>query len=287
MARSITKKTTRENLVIKQTFSGIQGSALYQKVCYLFGHLFPSELACLYLFTFGVFRKKSRALIYTIWLLVCPQLFKKRFVPSVAITSLVSNTVSLRLYEQAMAPGNVTFEELFVLVELLQTFQPTSCFEIGTFDGRTTLNMAANTSDNAVIYTLDLPREQIGSTMFPLNPADLGVVEKETSGTRFRGTVWEHKIQQLYGDSATFDYTPYQGNIDFVFVDGSHTYDYALSDSRKAITLLRNGKGVILWHDYPVSPSVLKVINYLQASDPRFANIRYIKDTTFACLICG
>ncbi len=286
MARSITRKAARENLVIKETFSGIRGSVLYQKVCYLFEHLFPSELACLYLFTIGLFRKKSRALIYTIWLLVCPQLFKQRFVPPVAIASLVSNTVSLRLCEQAMAPGNVSFEELFVLVELLQTFQPTTCFEIGTFDGRTTLNMAANTPDDAVIYTLDLPREQIDSTLFPLNPADLGVVDKETSGARYRGTEWEYKIQQLYGDSATFDYTPYQGKIDFVFVDGSHTYDYALNDSYKAITLLRNGKGVILWHDYPVSPSVLKVINYLQAIDPRFANIRHIEGTTFACLIC-
>src|ERR1700676_560336 len=115
MARSITKKATRENLAIKQTFIGIQGNALYQRVCYLFGHLFPSELACLYLFTIGVFRKKSRALIYTMWLVVCPKLFKKRFVPSVAINSLISNTVSLRLYEQTMAPGNVTLEELFVL----------------------------------------------------------------------------------------------------------------------------------------------------------------------------
>ena len=286
MARSITKKATRENLIIKETYSGIQGSVLYQKVSYLFGHLFLSELACLYLFTIGLFQKKCRALIYTMWMLVCPQLFKKRFVPSVAIASLVPDAVTLRLYEQAMAPGNVSFEELFVLVELLQTFKPTTCFEIGTFDGRTTLNMAANTSDNAVIYTLDLPREQLDSTMFPLNPADLGVVKKETSGVRFHGTEWEHKIQQLYGDSATFDYTPYEGNIDFVFVDGSHTYDYALSDSLKAISLLRNGKGVILWHDYPVSPSVLKVINYLQATDPRFANIRYIKGTPFACLIC-
>ena len=146
--------------------------------------------------------------------------------------------------------------------------------------------MAANTADDAVIYTLDLPREQMDSTAFPLNPADLGVIEKERSGTRFLGTEWEHKIHQLYGDSAAFDYTPYLGKIDFVFVDGSHTYDYVLNDSRKAMTLLRNGKGTILWHDYPTTPSVRRAINHLQASDPSFANIRHIESTKFAYLIC-
>ena len=281
MVRNITEIISSE---LRQTVRGIQGRALYQSVWYLFQHLLPTQVACLYLFTIGLFRNKYRVLIYTIWKLVCPQVFTKRYVQSVAITSLVSNTVALRLYEQAEAVGNISFEELFILVELLQTCQPITCFEVGTYDGRTALNMAANTSDDAVIYTLDLPRDQIGSTIFPLNPADLGVVEKETSGARYRGTEWEYKIQQLYGDSAAFDYTPYQGKIDLVFVDGSHTYDYVLSDSRNAITLLRNEKGIILWHDYSNIYSVLKAINYLQATDSRFAGIRHIEGTRFAVL---
>jgi Methyltransferase domain len=283
MVRNIPEIISNE---LRQTIKGIQGRALYQSVWYLFEHLVPTQLACLYLFTIGPFRKKYRALIYTIWKLVCPQVFTKRYVPSVAITSLVSNAASLHLCEQAEDVGNISLAELFVLVELLRTCQPTTCFEIGTYDGRTALNMAANTPEDAVIYTLDLPRDQIGSTLFPLNPADLGVVKKETSGARYRGTEWEYKIQQLYGDSAAFDYTPYQGNIDFVFVDGSHTYDYVLSDSRQAMTLLRNGQGIILWHDYPTTSAVQKAINYLQATDSRFAGIRYIKDTRFAVLIC-
>lgn len=287
MVRNITEIISRENQAISQKISQIQKKSLHKRVGYLFVHLFPTAIACLYLFTIGIFRNKYRVLIYTIYMLVCPHIFKKRYVTPVTITSLVSNTVSLRLYEQAEASGNISFEELFILVELLQSSQPTSCFEIGTFDRRTTLNMASNTSDDAIIYTLDLPRAQIGSTIFPLDSADLGVIEKETSGARYHSTVWEHKIQQLYGDSAAFDYTPYQGKIDFVFVDGSHTYEYVLSDSRRAITLLRNGKGIILWHDYPTTSSVLKAVNYLQASDSRFANIRYIEGTRFACLICG
>ncbi len=194
--------------------------------------------------------------------------------------------VSLHLCEQVYVWGNIDLNELLVLVELLQALQPAACFEIGTFDGRTTLNMAANTLQEAVIYTLDLPREQIDRTALPLHSSDLDWADKETSGARYRGTVWEHKIQQLCGDSATFDYAPYQDKIDFVFIDGSHAYEYVLSDSRNAIALLRGGKGIILWHDYTTWPSVRKAIDYLRTTDPRFANTRYIDRTSFACLIC-
>jgi Methyltransferase domain len=284
MVRNITEKS-RVNRPIRRKSSENHKQALYKKVQYLYAHLVPTQLACLYLFTIGLFRKKYRTLIYDIWMMVCPQVFTKRYVPSVAITSLVSNAASLHLCEQGDdAVGNISLEELFVLVELLRTCQPTTCFEIGTYDGRTALNMAANTPEDAVIYTLDLPREEIDSTLFPLDPLDLVVVKKETSGARYRGTEWEYKIQQLYGDSAAFDYTPYQGNIDFVFVDGSHTYDYVLSDSRQAMTLLRNGQGIILWHDYSNIYSVQKAINYLQATDSRFAGIRHIEGTRFAVL---
>src|SRR5579859_91839 len=284
MVRNATAIST-ENRSNNQKSSEIHKKVLYKKVRYLYSHLLPTQAACLYLFTIGLLRKKYRGLIYDIWMMVCPRIFTKKYIPPVAITSLVSNEVTLHLYEQEYdTVGNISFEELLILVELVQTRQPATCFEIGTYDGRTALNMAANTPEDAVIYTLDLPREEIASTLFPLDPFDLKVVKKETSGTRYRGTEWEHKIQQLFGDSAAFDYTPYQGKMDFVFVDGSHTYDYVLSDSRNAITLLRDGKGTIIWHDYPNIYTVLKAINYLQATDPRFAGIRHIEGTRFAVL---
>ncbi len=285
MVRKITEISTEDQLM-SYASDEYHKQALYKKIWNILGFLIPTVGSCLYLFTIGIFRKRYRELIYSIWTLVHPQIFTKKYVPQVEITSLVPNEVLLRLYEQAKITANINFEELFVLVELLQINQPTACFEIGTFDGRTTLNMAANTPDDAVIYTLDLPREQVENTKFSLDPFERFAIMKETSGTRYRGTKWERKIQQLYGDSATFDFTSYQGKIDFVFIDGSHTYEYVLSDSRNAITLLRDGKGAILWHDYPDTSSVLRAINYLQASDSRFAGIRHIVGTRFAYLIC-
>src|SRR5579859_7704287 len=178
MARNATAVST-ENRTIKQTSGKIQKKGLHKKVRYLYSHLLPTQAACLYLFTIGLLRKKSRALIYDIWMMVCPRVFSKKYIPPVAVTSLVSKEVSLHLYEQEDdTVGNISFEELLILVELVQTRQPATCFEIGTYDGRTALNMAANTPEDAVIYTLDLPREEIASTLFPLDPFDLKVVKK-------------------------------------------------------------------------------------------------------------
>ena len=70
-------------------------------------------------------------------------------------------------------------------------------------------------------------------------------MDKDVSGTRFRGTDCESRITQLYGDSATYDFSRHVGTVDLVFVDGSHSYEYVVSDSRLSLSLLRGGKGVI------------------------------------------
>jgi len=43
-------------------------------------------------------------------------------------------------------------------------------FEIGTFDGRTTRNMAANVTKDGHVYTLDLPSDLVTEdTTYPLD----------------------------------------------------------------------------------------------------------------------
>jgi hypothetical protein len=93
------------------------------------------------------------------------------------------------------------------------------------------------------------------------------------------------KICQLYGDSATFDFTPFFG-MDFIFIDGSHSYEYVLNDSRKAIQLLREGKGVILWHDYATEwwEGVTKALNDLYLNDSEFKDLKWIAGTSLVYL---
>ena len=63
----------------------------------------------------------------------------------------------------------------------------------------------------------------------------------ESIGAAFRSTEHEPRITQHLGDSATFDYKPFAGAIDLVFVDGAHTYDYVRADSKNALSTIAPG----------------------------------------------
>ena len=75
-------------------------------------------------------------------------------------------------------------------------------------------------------------------------------LERIALGTgRYSMSCWaaEVKVRQLYGDSATFDYGPYKGECDIVFVEGAHSLAYAACDTEGAFQLVRPG-GVARLH---------------------------------------
>lgn len=64
-----------------------------------------------------------------------------------------------------------------------------------------------------------------------------------------------HRICQIYCDSRDWDISNYpQGFFDTVLVDGSHREDVVISDTRKALRLVRSG-GIIMWHDFCPDPA--------------------------------
>jgi predicted O-methyltransferase YrrM len=128
---------------------------------------------------------------------------------------------------------------------------PRRVFEIGTLRGYTALHFALNSPDDAVVHTLDLPRGGIAQPSLTTTFMDDLHVEASLSADRlcFEGTAQEARIERLFGDSATFDFSPYHGNIDVFFIDGAHSYEYVRSDTERALNCVRPG-GVIAWHDF-------------------------------------
>ena len=72
--------------------------------------------------------------------------------------------------------------------------------------------------------------------------------------------------KQLFGDSGTFDYSPYANSCSLVFVDGSHAYDYAVSDTAAAREMVCAG-GRIVWHDYGIWEGVTKALEEIEARE--------------------
>lgn len=237
----------------------------------------------LYAFTVGVRHARHRG-----WIHRAAEYFgyddhPPRLLPTIAVDALTSPSTTVSLPEPVAVDGNVTLLEMLVLNRLVRERAPSAIFEIGTFDGRTTLNLAANAPATARVYTLDLPRAT--PTQLNLSVDDRAYVEKDVSGARFAGTPAAERITQLYGDSATFDFSPYPSDV--VFVDGAHTYEYVLNDAKAAARMLPGGRGTIAFHDYGAWPGVTLALNELRTTDPRFAGLRWVAGTTLAVAPLG
>ncbi|MBT4363705.1 MAG: class I SAM-dependent methyltransferase [Desulfobacterales bacterium] len=181
-----------------------------------------------------------------------------------------TNKKIIEIREHDEVNGNIRISELGVINAIAADCEDgTNIFEIGTFDGRTSLNIAFSSPSNCSIYTLDLPAKT--DTQFSLAPGEEHMVEKEKSGARLEkyresDSSIVSKIHNLFGDSASFDYSPYYKSCSLIFVDGSHAYEYALSDTYAAMKMVKKG-GVIIWHDYGIWEGVTRALEEIEEKE--------------------
>jgi predicted O-methyltransferase YrrM len=177
-------------------------------------------------------------------------------------------------------PGGTNDAEAWVLSTLAK--KATAIFEFGTCTGKTTYLFARNSPPGATVTTLTLSPETVSQYVRDAgdNRRNTRAALRESKLTHFlyQGTSVERKVRQLFGDSKTFDETPYADTCDLIFVDGSHAYSYVVSDSRKALRMLKPG-GVILWHDYAgmEEEGVFRGLNELAEQLP----LTHVQGTTF------
>jgi hypothetical protein len=208
----------------------------------------------------------------------------KSKIPQVDISELIHNDLNIKVSNLKTKDGNVSHLEHLAIALLVKHNKPKKIFEIGTFDGRSTLNMAINAPD-AKIYTLDLPAEDIGNTSLEIHPWEEKYILKKKSGSRFTNKKLSNTINQLYGDSASFDFKDYLERMDFIFVDGSHMTEYVKNDTKWALKLRKSSKSTILWHDYGGDwQGVTEVMDKLYQENPVFKNLRRIKNTSLLIL---
>jgi len=209
----------------------------------------------------------------------------KSKIPTISADSLITASEPVMLYQAQEGDGGISIKELWTMLMITVTNKPVSIFEFGTFEGRTTINLSINCPKETTIYTIDLPREKISETRYKLLDIEKHYADKPASGTKICEVKTGGKIVQLYGDSAVFDFKPYENTIDLVFIDGSHSYKYVINDSLKAYIMLRTN-GIIIWHDHATGlwNEVDSAIDHLFMNDERFTGIRHIQDTSFAIL---
>jgi Methyltransferase domain len=187
----------------------------------------------------------------------------------------------IRLAHAQRNQGDVNLAELAVLATAAASVTSgDEIIEIGTFDGRTTLNLAINAAPHLSVFTLDLPPD--ARPKFALAPGERAFVDKPSAGRYFAAPQSEwaadaRRITQAYGDSSTFDFSPHVGRAGLVFVDGSHAYEYVVADSEIARRLAAPG-GFVLWHDYGVWEGVTRALEELEAKAG--LGLRHIRGTS-------
>ena len=198
-------------------------------------------------------------------------------IPWLLIDDILDTKTTITLTDINPSDGNITPLELVIISLLVSTLKPKKIFEIGTFNGRTTINMVLNQPKDGEIITLDLPSNK---TKLPLAPSEEKYILGKDSYRRTHA-----QIKQVYGDSADYDFTDYIDRIDFMFVDGSHSYEYTMNDSKLAYNLVRRG-GYILWHDYDSSywPGVTEALHELYLGNSDFKQLQRIVGTTLCIL---
>jgi predicted O-methyltransferase YrrM len=230
-------------------------------------------LAVIRAYTLGIFVERYRFLIDLIadntkvGGILASSVLEIKKTPAREVLSFIDGPLAFPIGDD----GNITTKEVIIINHLVKTYCPARLFEIGTFDGRTTLNLALNSPPDAEVFTLDLPDDDGETPGVTITDAARKYKKQSKTGRLFLESEFPEakKIKQLFGDSAVFDFSPYYGTVDFVFVDGSHEYDYVKNDTEIALRLLRGGKGIIVWHDYNyVFHGVVRVLNELHETEP-------------------
>lgn len=166
------------------------------------------------------------------------------------------STITLALFNKTHASLSVL--EWISLVLLVKKAKAKSVFEFGTYKGVSITQLALNLAEDSQIRTLDLP-DQSSIELNISDPDELQIAREGGKGS----LVPEHlrsRVQFLKQDSAKFDEQPLAGQVDFIFVDGAHSYDYVKNDSEKAWRMLRSG-GIVAWHDCRVAdPDVVRFL---------------------------
>ncbi|MBC8160106.1 MAG: class I SAM-dependent methyltransferase [Roseiflexaceae bacterium] len=193
--------------------------------------------------------------------------------PGAAGTALIPLELAARA-----DPWAVPAAELLALAAICQAVQPPRVFEIGTYTGESTRVLALNSPPQAIVETLDLAPDEYERRV--------GRTAHFQPGSAFRYTGQADKIRQHLLAGPAFDFAPFAGACDLVYVDANHTYAAVQADSAQAFKLVRPG-GVIIWDDYrwddahPECYGVTRALNELARARPIFQ----IAGTRFAIFL--
>lgn len=152
---------------------------------------------------------------------------------------------------------SLDIQEIIALCGIVKFIGLKNILEIGTYDGNTALNLAANSASDALITTMDLPSH---SNKLNVPEPYVNVTNKDKIDLQYKNTKYTEKIVQIYADSTKIRWGEMPVPFDLVLIDGCHYYDYVKKDTENSLKHVKPG-GIIAWHDYGMIKDVSKIVD--------------------------
>jgi len=186
--------------------------------------------------------------------------------------------VALLDYFRTEAGTSLEARELLVLIAIAKYIKAKNIMEIGTFNGVTVLNLAANLSSRLKIITVDLPQDFNGDLGIPRG--DINITNRRKVGVAFKESKFSQYITQVLENSFGLNWSKFNTRFDLIFIDGCHHYNYVKKDTDNALRHLGK-RGVIVWHDYSAQEGVTRLVDEYK-KDRSGLDIRAVRGTRFA-----
>jgi hypothetical protein len=194
--------------------------------------------------------------------------------PAARPVGLRSRSIDLRgLPARFMAPGEL--EKLIAIIRLVE--EPRAMLEIGCHQGRT-----------AAVCLREIASLQryVGVDVLPGYRPALLAQQGETSRHPGHHALPDARFHLLLRPRGSLDLVPSDiGAVDIAFIDGDHGAAAVRHDTALARALVRQGGGVIIWHDYG-NPAA-EVTGVIDDEIARGHDIRQVKGTWLAFELIG
>jgi len=214
------------------------------------------------------------------------EIFRKRIIrkygyeqglPTLDILELVPNPVETVYPISFLSDGSTPMDYL-LLNSLAKKYNNCRYLEIGTWRGESIANVAQFAE---VCYSISLSNEDL---------IKRGFSEKMVKSMRFFSANLENVVH-IGADSLTFDFDSLNKKFDIIFIDGDHSEDAIISDTKNAFKLLKDENSVIIWHDYGHTPERIRwetLAGIMGGCPPQLRNnIYHISNTLCAIFIRG
>jgi predicted O-methyltransferase YrrM len=193
--------------------------------------------------------------------------------PATLFPGLRDALVTVAPTEDESIMGDSGLYKLALVSGIAKLVKARRLLEIGTASGFMARHLVLNCGSDSRLWTIDLPPDAISGTQFLLQQIDRDVVHGNTrhhdaAGWYADWSPQREQIVQVFSDSAAFDFSGVELPLDFAYIDGAHSYEYALIDSINVLTRMR-ASGVVVWDDYyHFFPGVIRAIGQVSSIVP-------------------